>query len=756
MSNRGHRRIGGFSSKERGFISSIASRSNSNSSSSGKRYGPTRMNTRRRFNSSSRSMSKSGSEYGYRSESVSISNSRSNSRSAPSARSRQGQRKSIERGRSKDRVRRSCESSPEGPNYGYYHRHSHHYHQDERDYSRSRRHDSKSRRSQKLRSVSSSGDTSEYRGIAHERSGMSYLRDNAKNSSRITTTSRVNDEYYELKNTATYSYSKSVPRSRSSSQNRSSSRSRSRSASMERNRSESRNRGRNKSRDKIRQREKDWDKERNRSKSVSVSRSRPSSKSKYISESQSKYKSRSRVGSRSRSNPKTKSIPSLDDELASNSLSKTARRRSEYYTNDNGYEQQYDNDHGISKSPGTHHNYYNIEYANRPTHGYNHGHGNNYYNNYERDGYNYGDRNWKNSRYSNRYRDRHENYVNRSFSEERERSRERERRRRRLQAECIKKAGGFQKLAQSEGKEPTPVFYDGFQWVAKTGSTASMDPATMNNTRRFRRLYFGNLPLNLGLTESNFQQVVWQEMALRGLCLNPNENPILCVWFAQKKGNYGFIEFRTVEETEKALELDGFACMGSKIKVSRPNDYSQALQSSSSGATEASIQSPYTLLSSSFNTLNSHLTINGAITKDNAMCLGQQAALQLLFSIEDAYPLGTLNLDSKVLRISNVLDPCQIQNPEEYQEIKRDFCDGIQYKDSIISSKIITIEDISGLCQELAERNILLEPADILLEFDSNSNLQLSVSAMSIAKYDNKIPKMNLFDEDFYHSHLKR
>lgn len=273
----------------------------------------------------------------------------------------------------------------------------------------------------------------------------------------------------------------------------------------------------------------------------------------------------------------------------------------------------------------------------------------------------------------------------------------------------------------------------------------------MNNTRRFRRLYFGNLPLNLGLTEANFQQIVWQEMAFRGLCLNPSENPILCVWFAQKKGNYGFIEFRTVEETEKALQLDGFACMGSKIKVSRPNDYSQALLSYS-----GTNQTSFVSLSNPINLSNSQSIIGGIITKDNAISLGQQTALQLLFSIEDTYPLGTLNLDSKVIRISNVLNHSLIQDPDKYQEIKRDFYSGIQYKESIISLKIVTIDDISRLCQELAERDIQLEPADILLEFDSNSNLQLSVSAMSIAKYDNKVPKINYFDQDFYLNYLKK
>ncbi|KAK9174503.1 RNA recognition motif domain containing protein [Cryptosporidium meleagridis] len=728
MSSRDHRRRGESSFKGGGFNSSTAPRSSSNSSYERKRYAPAKTNSRQRFKSSSRSMSKSSSEYGYRSESISVSNSRSSSRSRPRSRSRQVQRKSTERGRSKERARRNYESSPEEFNDFHYHRqHYNHQRQDERDFPYSRR-------SQKLRSVSSSGDRLENRARAHERSEFKYPRSHVKNHSRTTTTHRAGDEDYEFNNITAYSYSKSVPGSINSST------SRSRSPSIGMNISENKNNGRNEIRDKARQRDRDFDKDWIRSKSRSVSRSRHSSRSKHMSESQNKYKS----------NARTRSYSCSDEEHMSNSNTKTSRNRSQYYRNENSHDQGYDNDYAFNK---------NSEYGNRPSHGYNYDHGNSHYNDYDRDSYYHRDRNWKNIRYFNRYRDRYDNYVSRSFSEERERSRERERRRRKMQAKCIKKAGGFQKLAQSEGKEPTPVFYDGFQWVAKTGSTASMDPATMNNTRKFRRLYFGNLPINLGLTESSFQQIVWQEMALRGLCLNPNENPILCVWFAQKKGNYGFIEFRTVEETEKALQLDGFACMGSKIKVSRPNDYSQALQSSSSsaavGGSGTSNQSPYNSASNSITALNSQKTINGPITKDNAFYLGQETALQLIFTLEDTYSLGTRNLDSKVLRITNVLDSSQIQNPQEYQEIKKNFCDGIQNKDSIVSSKIITIDEISRLCQELAEKDIQLEPADILLEFDSNANLQLSATAMSISNYNNKIPKMNFFNEDFYHSHLK-
>lgn len=155
-----------------------------------------------------------------------------------------------------------------------------------------------------------------------------------------------------------------------------------------------------------------------------------------------------------------------------------------------------------------------------------------------------------------------------------------------MQADCIRRAGGFQKLADSEGKEPVRLFWDGFQWVAKTGHSTALqsDPALMNSTRKLRRLYFGNLPLHLGLTESLFQELVWIEMKNRGICNDPTQQPVLCVWFAKDKGNYGFVEFASVEETNRALEsLDGMNCMGVSLKVSRPNDYSSVNTGFSSG-----------------------------------------------------------------------------------------------------------------------------------------------------------------------------
>eukprot|EP00915_Cephaloidophora_sp_WS-2016_P000077 GHVH01000148.1.p1 GENE.GHVH01000148.1~~GHVH01000148.1.p1 ORF type:complete len:401 (+),score=57.72 GHVH01000148.1:62-1264(+) len=166
---------------------------------------------------------------------------------------------------------------------------------------------------------------------------------------------------------------------------------------------------------------------------------------------------------------------------------------------------------------------------------------------------------------------------------ERDASRERENRRRNAQAECVRRAGALSRNMQESAKqgldtnyieEAPRLFWDGFQWVAKApeGSQGG-DPALMNQTRKLRRLYFGNLPLNYGLTETAFQELVWQEMIKRGMAKEKAACPVICVWFAKDKGTYGFVEFASVEETDLALALDGMEVMGVNIKVSRPNDY---------------------------------------------------------------------------------------------------------------------------------------------------------------------------------------
>ncbi|EZG56477.1 putative splicing factor [Gregarina niphandrodes] len=227
-----------------------------------------------------------------------------------------------------------------------------------------------------------------------------------------------------------------------------------------------------------------------------------------------------------------------------------------------------------------------------------------------------------------------------------------------MQAECIRRAGGFKKLANSEGKKPVLLFWDGFQWVAKTGASSALlsDPRMVNSTRKLRRLYFGNLPLHLGLTEANFQQQIFEEMRRRGLCSDPNENPVLCVWFAKDKGNYGFVEFASVEETERALTMDGMETMGVTIKISRPNDYCSA--TNQSGALPTQMVPPNLLPKTSAAGVN--------------QIIGQIADSRL------------------VLMKRMVLENDVEDGPEEYLEVLDDIVEGCAGCGKVIGAALVT------------------------------------------------------------------
>jgi len=114
------------------------------------------------------------------------------------------------------------------------------------------------------------------------------------------------------------------------------------------------------------------------------------------------------------------------------------------------------------------------------------------------------------------------------------------------------------------------MFWDGFQWVPRAAEGGGKD---QNVTRKLRRLYLGNLPYHLGLTEDLLAQQLYQTMRERGLCNDPEINPIQHLWFAREKGaNYGFVEVASIEETDRMLQLDGLLVLGVPIQMKRPND----------------------------------------------------------------------------------------------------------------------------------------------------------------------------------------
>jgi splicing factor U2AF subunit len=158
-------------------------------------------------------------------------------------------------------------------------------------------------------------------------------------------------------------------------------------------------------------------------------------------------------------------------------------------------------------------------------------------------------------------------------SESASRSREREMMRRKKQQQYVAKQGtgqGTPGLADAGGQR---MFWDGFQWVPRTEGVSTNNPNDPNVNRKMRRLYLGNLPYHLGITEDSFSKQLYDTMKDRGMCNDPNQNPVLHVWFSRDKGaNYGFCEISSIEECDRALQLDGMIVNGVPVSIKRPTD----------------------------------------------------------------------------------------------------------------------------------------------------------------------------------------
>ena len=285
-------------------------------------------------------------------------------------------------------------------------------------------------------------------------------------------------------------------------------------------------------------------------------------------------------------------------------------------------------------------------------------------------------------------------------------SRERERRRRKKQAECIKRCGGFHSLSTSEGKEPVSLLWDGFQWVAKPSNKSGVmvDPILINNTRKLRRLYFGNLPLHLGLTEECLSEMIFKEMKERGMCNDPAVNPIFCIWFAKEKGNYGFVEFATIEETDKALNLDGMLCMDMILRVSRPNDYCSATMNDGGWASQ------------------SHNRLAGVIPNVGAALeTAENLAKQVLKG-------GVCNLEETNLVVFKhiILESDGIQK-DEYIEILEDVVEGVSEFGRVVKAAIIT--------PYITKVDSSFDSGDVYLYFATPEELKNCVNHMKNRRY---------------------
>merc|ERR1719265_923031 len=283
------------------------------------------------------------------------------------------------------------------------------------------------------------------------------------------------------------------------------------------------------------------------------------------------------------------------------------------------------------------------------------------------------------------------------------------RRRRKQQQQYVNKnrkpeAGGAPALPDAAAGQR--MFWDGFQWVPR--AETAVNPDDPNASRKMRRLYLGNLPYHLGVTEDTFSKQLYDTMKERGMCNDPNQNPVLHVWFARDKGaNYGFCEIASIEETEKALGLDGMLVLGVPVSIKRPTD----------------AQGPLGMLSG---------------VQSSAMA-AQRGMLAL--------PAVQVQATSTIILIEELLKVDAGTSKEDYDDVVEDMNEGCGAHGKLRNVFIVRPQHATG--------NAELKPGSVFLRCNSQDDATKIMRAMGHRKYDGRQIQMKSFEEDKYDTMVK-
>lgn len=89
-------------------------------------------------------------------------------------------------------------------------------------------------------------------------------------------------------------------------------------------------------------------------------------------------------------------------------------------------------------------------------------------------------------------------------------------------------------------------------------------------TRQCRRLYVGNLPVHLKLSESQLHELFQSTLIALGIA---TPQPVISAWVSAE-GAFAFIEFRSVQDCTLALSLlQGMQIGGRILRIGRPQDF---------------------------------------------------------------------------------------------------------------------------------------------------------------------------------------
>ena len=121
-------------------------------------------------------------------------------------------------------------------------------------------------------------------------------------------------------------------------------------------------------------------------------------------------------------------------------------------------------------------------------------------------------------------------------------------------------------------------FWDGFQWVDATAARVASQShnqisphaiSVSQATRRDRRVFVGNLPCGVGLTEKQITEFLTSLMRDRGL-VDVGDEPIVSLWVHPER-KYAFAELDTIEHANAILTVSSATLLSHTIRIKRPD-----------------------------------------------------------------------------------------------------------------------------------------------------------------------------------------
>mmetsp|Transcript_8051 Transcript_8051/g.8003 ORF Transcript_8051/g.8003 Transcript_8051/m.8003 type:complete len:239 (-) Transcript_8051:90-806(-) len=185
----------------------------------------------------------------------------------------------------------------------------------------------------------------------------------------------------------------------------------------------------------------------------------------------------------------------------------------------------------------------------------------------------------------------------------------------------------------------------------------------------------------------------------------------MTVAFAREKGNYGFVEFATLEDTENALALDGLVVMGAPITIRRPSDYQD---------------STVPMLNDSVVAAAAAAAANSAVGN-----LGGQAT-------------------SRIVRFAQIVRVGPNTTKDEYTDVIEDMKGGCGD-----FGKLDAVYIASADVHDPSTQGLVLAAGDVCLEYSDLGGAEACMNGMKGRKYDGQVVHMSSVDEETWQNLAK-